>query len=76
MAQPTPLLFADTNWTNNFFGFVVNPGTGRFELWRLDKTLSQGVPMTEWKHWLNGSDRKTWSIFTRPYEYERGLKFR
>lgn len=70
IAAPSPLLFADTNWTNNYFGFIVNPGTGRLELWRLDRTLSQGVPMAQWKHWLNGSDRKTWSIFTRPYEYE------
>lgn len=68
--QPTPLLFADTNWTNNFFGFVVNPGNGKLELWRLDRPLSQGVQMQQWKHWLNGSDRKTWSIFTHPMEYE------
>jgi hypothetical protein len=70
VAPPTPLLFADTNWTNNFFGFVVNPGNGRLELWRLDRTLSQGVQMSDWKHWLNGKDRKPWSIFTRPFEYE------
>ena len=68
-AQPTPLLFGDTNWTNNFFGFVVNPGSSRLELWRLDRTLSQGVPMSEWKHWLNGADRQTWALFTRPFEY-------
>jgi hypothetical protein len=70
LAQPTPLLFADTNWSGNDFGFVVNPGTGRLELWRLDRTLSEGVPMSAWKHSLNGTDRKTWSIFTRPHEYE------
>jgi len=70
LAQPTPLLFADTNWSGNYFGFVVNPSTERLELWRLDQTLSEGVPMSSWKHWLNGVDRKTWSIFSRPYEYE------
>ena len=70
LAQLTPLLFADTNWSGNDFGFVVNPGTGRLEMWRLDSTLSEGVPMSAWKHWLNGTDRKTWSIFTRPQEYE------
>jgi hypothetical protein len=74
VASPTPLLFADTNWTNNFFGFIVNPGTGRLELWRLDRTLSQGVQMSPWKHWLNGTVRKTWSIFTRPFEYEMGAR--
>lgn len=69
-AQPLPLLFADTNWTGNWFGFLVNPGTGRLELWRLSKSLSQGTPMSQWKPWLTGADRKTWTIFTHPYEYE------
>jgi hypothetical protein len=69
-AQPTPLLFADTNWTNNYFSFLVNPGNGRLELWRVDRTMSQGLPMYEWKQWLNGTDRKNWSIFNRPYEHE------
>jgi hypothetical protein len=72
-APPTSLLFADTNWTHYFFGFVVNPGNGRLELWRLDRTLSQGVQMSQWKHWLNGTDRKAWSIFTHPYEYEMSM---
>lgn len=72
VAAPSPLLFADTNWTNFYFGFVVNPGTGRLELWRLDRTLTQGVPMSQWKHWLSGADRKAWSIYTRPYEYVMG----
>jgi hypothetical protein len=70
LGSPTPLLFADTNWCGYYFGFVVNPGTGRLELWRLDRTLSTGVPMTEWKQWLRGVDRKNWSIFTRPFEYQ------
>jgi hypothetical protein len=73
IAQPCPLLFADTNWVGNYFGFVVNPGTDRLELWRLDRTLCQGVPMSDWQRFLNGSERKTWSIFTCPYEYERGV---
>jgi hypothetical protein len=75
-AQPAPLLFADTNWTHYFFGFVVNPGTMRLELWRLDRTASQGFPMSIWKQWLNGSERRTWSIFTRPFEYVMGLSVR
>ena len=69
LSAPTPLLFADTNWTGYYFGFVVNPGNGHLELWRLDTTLTQGVQMSQWKHYLNGSLRKTWSIFTRPNEY-------
>lgn len=69
LAQPSPLLFADTNWTNYYFTFVVNPGTGRLELWRTDRTVSWGSPMTAWKPWLSGGERKTWTIYTRPSEY-------
>jgi hypothetical protein len=71
ITQPSSLLFADTNWIGNYFGFVVNPGTNRLELWRLDRTLSQGTPMSDWQRFLNGSERKTWSIFTHPHEYEK-----
>ncbi len=69
LSAPTPFLFADTNWTNFFFGFVINPGTGRLELWRLDRTGSEGMPMSSWHHWINGQDRKLWSIYVRPFEY-------
>lgn len=69
LAVPTPLLFADTNWVNFYFGFVVNPGTGRLELWRLDRTATQGMPMSSWQHWINGTDKKTWSVYVRPSEY-------
>jgi hypothetical protein len=73
IAQPTSLLFADTNWTGNYFGFIVNPGTNRLELWRLDRALSRGSQMSQWKSFLNGSSRKSWSIFTRPSEYGKDV---
>lgn len=69
-AMPPPVIFADTNWVKDMFGFVVNPGTGRLELWRIDYTGSSGVPMSSWKHWVDGSrpDHK-WSIYVKPYQY-------
>jgi hypothetical protein len=69
-AMPAPLIFADTNWVKDEFGFVVNPGTGKVELWRLDYLGSAGYPMTDWKQWVNGSrpDQK-WGLYIRPYEY-------
>ena len=69
-AMPRPLLFADTNWTKDLFGFVVNPGTGYLELWRLDYTGQAGFPMSSWKEWVNGSrpDLK-WGIYVKPPEY-------
>jgi len=66
---PRPLLFADTNWTNNYFAFVVNPGTLELELWRMDRTGCVGFPMKEWKSWLTGQEKTPWVIYTNPVEY-------
>jgi len=71
-AMPMPVIFADTNWVKEDFGFLVNPGTGKFELWRVDYTGSVGYPMTIWGQWLDGSHKSpTWGLYTRPYEYSR-----
>lgn len=70
-AMPKPILFADTNWMKDYFGFTINPGTGEFELWRFDCNGMVGSPMSAWREWLDGSNRqRTWGIYTRPYEYQ------
>lgn len=69
-AMPTPIIFADTNWVKDWFAFLVNPGTGNLELWRVDPLGRVGFPMTQWKRWMDGSERsRTWGIFTKPQEY-------
>jgi hypothetical protein len=68
-SPPAPLLFADTNWTGNYFSFMVNPGTEALELWRVDRSGSSGVPMSSWQHWMNGQDRSSWNVFCNPFEY-------
>lgn len=69
-AMPYPVMFSDTNWVRNLFGFVVNPCTSLLELWRLDPLGRTGAPMHSWKEWLNGSRKDiTWGIYTRPGEY-------
>jgi len=69
-AMPTPIIFADTNWTKDLFAFVVSPGTGMLELWRVDPIGRTGAPMSHWKEWLNGSRKDAlWGIYSRPYEY-------
>ena len=69
-ALPMPLIFADTNWVKEEFGFVVNPGTATLELWRLDYTASAGYPMPSWKEWLDGSHpSRTWGIYNQPFQY-------
>lgn len=68
--MPSPILFADTNWVKDEFGFVVNPGTEELELWRLDSTGTVGLPMSAWDQWMNGSRRDiSWGVYNRPYEY-------
>lgn len=69
-AMPAPIIFADTNWVKDWFAFLVNPGTGELDLWRVDLLGGSGAPMSMWKHWLNGSDKeKKWGVFINPYEY-------
>jgi len=68
--MPRSILFADTNWMKDYFSFVVNPGNGLLELWRVDILSTKGSPMSMWEHWLNGSQRQAqWGVYTRPYEY-------
>jgi len=69
-ALQAPIIFADTNWVKEEFGFVVNPGTGNLELWRCDPLGQTGYPMSSWEQWLDGSRKDiTWGIYTKPYEY-------
>ena len=70
LALHPPLLFADSNWVKDYFGFVFNPGSARFELWRFDETGRVGAPMSHWEEWLDGSRQDLkWGIYTKPYEY-------
>jgi hypothetical protein len=69
-AMPAPVIFADTNWVKDEFGFLVNPGTGKLELWRVDYTGSIGAPMSIWKQWVNGTNPShKWVVYTKPFEY-------
>lgn len=71
-ALPEPIVVADSNWMKDDFAFLVNPGTGKLELWRVDVLRKNGSPMTMWDQWLNGSHKdRTWGVYTRPYEYLR-----
>lgn len=72
LAMPKPVIFADANWSKDYFGFVVSPGSNELELWRFDALGIEGVPMSAWRHWVNGSRQdRSWGVYTRPYEYYR-----
>lgn len=57
-----PVLFADTNWSGWFFGFVVNPATDQLEFWRLNRNGTQGFPMTDWKEFFSESNTAPWVL--------------
>lgn len=64
------VIFADSNWVKDLFGFVINPGTGDLEFWRVDLNGRSGHPMPQWNQWLNGSRQDiTWGIYNHPFEY-------
>ncbi len=70
LAMPVPILFADTNWVRDEFAFVVSPGSGKLELWRMDSTGRVGSPLPSWKEWVDGSRKdRTWGVFANPFEY-------
>lgn len=68
-AQPTSSLFADTNWSGWFFGFVQNPATGRLEFWRLNRNGTRGFPMTDWKDYLSSQNILPWVILSESGQY-------
>lgn len=71
-AMPAPFIFADSNWVKDEFAFVVNPGSGEFELWTVDAIGRSGSPIYSWSQWLNGSRKEpTWSVYNKPHEYDQ-----
>lgn len=74
-AMPAPIIFADTNWTKDYFAFTVNPGTKRLELWRVEINGTPGSPMSMWREWLDGSRKdRMWGVYSRPQEYTGAVR--
>lgn len=71
--MPEPLIVADTNWVKDYFAFLVNPGTGKLDFWRVDALGLEGAPLSGWREWLNGKRKdRSWGIYTNPFQY-RGV---
>lgn len=69
LSYPAPYLFADTNWAGWYFGWVINPASGEWELWRLNRTATQGIPMSEWKGFFSPQNRLPWVLLPVKKEY-------
>ncbi len=61
---PEAILFADSNWSHYYFGFIYNPGTEKLELWRVDRSGLFGSPMSSWKRYFANS--RPWGLLTDP----------
>jgi len=71
LSSHSPLIFADTNWSQNYFGFVVSPITEELQLWRVAPSGFEGVFLRSWASYLTPGNRQGWGIYTRPQEYNQ-----
>lgn len=62
-AAPRALLFADTNWSREYFAFHVGLRTGHLELVLSDYTGSSIRPLFEWRQYLDGRVKEYWSLY-------------
>jgi hypothetical protein len=61
---PPSCIFADTNWSNSYFAFVVNPCNLALEIWKTDRTGTIGAPLPLIKSWLGKGKDFIWTIYT------------
>ncbi|MCY3974389.1 MAG: hypothetical protein OXF02_02440 [Simkaniaceae bacterium] len=69
LTAPSPILFADTNWSRFFFGIGYNPGIEALDLWRIDRRCREGYPMATWRPATNGTSTEKWGVLCAPEEY-------
>ncbi len=55
-------LFADTNWPNGYFSFVIHPITLELEVWKTDRAGVCGAGLPLVKSWFG---KEAWSIFLK-----------
>jgi hypothetical protein len=61
---PTACIFADTNWPEGYFAFVVHPITLELEVWKSDLVGSFASPLPLVKTWLGKGKEFVWNIYT------------
>ena len=71
LSSPSPLIFADTNWSQNHFGFVVSPILEEVKLWRVTESGYEGVFLRSWSQYLSPGAQQNWAIYTKPMEYSQ-----
>ena len=71
LSPPPLLLFADTNWSDNYFGMGYNPGLGDLDLYRTDLRFHRGYPLSNWRAFIDGRSEKPWGVLTMPSDYHQ-----
>ena len=71
LSSPPPLIFADTNWSQNHFGFVVSPISEDVKLWRVTESGYEGMFLRSWAQYLSPGAVQNWAIYTKPMEYSQ-----
>lgn len=66
---PLPMLFGDSNWSENSIAFLYSPFREKVELWRCDYALVGGAPLHSWRATLTGEKDEQWTLFFNPFEY-------
>ncbi len=61
---PTACLFADTNWSQGYFAFVIHPISLNLEVWKSDKTGTLAAPLPVIKTWLGKGKDSVWTVYT------------
>ncbi len=69
LSAPLPLVFADSNWSQNKFAFVVSPFSEQVELWRTPGLVTEGIRMSSWLPFLSKQAKQPWGIYVKPQQY-------
>ncbi|MBI5273538.1 MAG: hypothetical protein HY860_00605 [Chlamydiales bacterium] len=64
----SPLIFADSNWEETKFAFVLNPLTLELDFWRVSTNGLYGRSMAEWKGDFGIKKPPNWGVFQQPQE--------
>lgn len=78
-----PVIFADSNWVDSYFAFVVSPASYEIELWRVDFLGKTGAPLHSWadcfqengQPWQIFSDRKQYHLLPAASQIFRSRQF-
>lgn len=69
LSAPLPLVFADSNWSQNLLAFVVSPVSELVELWRVLGAKTQGMRISAWLPYLCQGANQPWGVYAKPQEY-------